>query len=826
MNLSLQFDTETITDFNPANLAKFREYLKDKYKTLANFNTLFHKKYRKWEEIEPPRKPGNIGSNKSRHGDIALLAEFKLYEDNLLAEVISENSGIVKSVNKEKMCGVNYVHHINYDDPKSLGSILNSDDYSLLAGKNDIDYIGISNHDRGAQTCALLYDGIYAAAKRHNRLAWITEGGTAHQYYAGCPWKLEAKAFRAFFHGVGLQLWFAHEPNKRSCQKQIFNHDNSINEKGKAIGRVATFVRDNCYLLRGAKPVEPEVGLLFLPEASYIAFAESGTLWPHTNFIDIYKFLHLNNIPVRILRKGDLLKKDIQNFKLIIIPGHKYGLGNKYLDAILNYYQKGGNLITTMQFGEYDNHLRKATGPKILEEVFDINFTEKQDKAFVKPLQITNKYGGLEPGTKFYGSKYKPFTLNSSSRNKVVASTGDNQPCIIVHKNKQHGSWLYLGTELPDNVSQKRAWKDLLLSFIEKTGVKKPVLLLNGNRDISMERYALYNPKNNACFVWAVNKGRKPEKVSLCVNAPSMEKGRFYDFIKRKYMPATKKGDSFCTNIEIPGEHSVIIGLLPSQVTPRITQIPSFRLAYQEEKNIRKTSKPEKVKPIASDVEVEISKAVYPSSYSNAFIGTTDKEGFIKDWLILGPFANPKGRKTINVQRIIGRGYDIDYLKPFGGEKKNRIMEGAYVRYSFPNVGRDDLWGTTVSPGQMNNVKVPWKRIRSKKPKIDLLKYLQKPHIFVVSYAFCTIESPHEKDILIRLGSDDGYKLWVNGKMAGEYHERRAAKIDDNTHLVHLKKGINNILLKVDQDSGGYGFYLRITDLNCKPLGGVKIMLK
>ena len=74
----------------------------------------------------------------------------------------------------------------------------------------------------------------------------------------------------------------------------------------------------------------------------------------------------------------------------------------------------------------------------------------------------------------------------------------------------------------------------------------------------------------------------------------------------------------------------------------------------------------------------------------------------------------------------------------------------------------------------------------------------------------------------MKLGSDDGYKLWFNHQIVASLHEHRGSAPDQNTHPVHLRKGTNLILLKVDQDFGGFNFYLRVSDLKGRAVSDLK----
>ncbi|MBC7327757.1 DUF5110 domain-containing protein [bacterium] len=102
---------------------------------------------------------------------------------------------------------------------------------------------------------------------------------------------------------------------------------------------------------------------------------------------------------------------------------------------------------------------------------------------------------------------------------------------------------------------------------------------------------------------------------------------------------------------------------------------------------------------------------------------------------------------------------------------------------------------------------------------INLLDYFGKQNN-VVAYAFTYIYSPEDVDGQILLGSDDGCILWVNGEKVFAYLEPRVARPDENKVPVHLRKGWNEVVLKVGQLGGDWGFYLRVLGKDGKPLPG------
>ena len=73
------------------------------------------------------------------------------------------------------------------------------------------------------------------------------------------------------------------------------------------------------------------------------------------------------------------------------------------------------------------------------------------------------------------------------------------------------------------------------------------------------------------------------------------------------------------------------------------------------------------------------------------------------------------------------------------------------------------------------------------------------------------IESPIDQDAEVLLGADDGAKLWVNGKEVFVSRETKAAAPEQHRVAVKLKKGANELLLKVANGNNPHGFYFSLT---------------
>lgn len=166
---------------------------------------------------------------------------------------------------------------------------------------------------------------------------------------------------------------------------------------------------------------------------------------------------------------------------------------------------------------------------------------------------------------------------------------------------------------------------------------------------------------------------------------------------------------------------------------------------------------------------------------------------YIKDWLICGPFPNCEDCSTTNYYHNTKcTGFYTDYLASMGGELSAIPSEGSSVRVEEKNLERK------------------WFRYQSEGDLIPLNDILD-PNDLVVAYAFCQVNSPEAKKSILSLGSNDGIQAFLNGKKIHEIHPRtgRWLQRDNDFIPVELKAGLNNLLLKIDEGGGEFGFVAR-----------------
>jgi hypothetical protein len=157
------------------------------------------------------------------------------------------------------------------------------------------------------------------------------------------------------------------------------------------------------------------------------------------------------------------------------------------------------------------------------------------------------------------------------------------------------------------------------------------------------------------------------------------------------------------------------------------------------------------------------------------------KLSFLPDWYLAGPFPNGRITETqrLGLDSVFPPEISIDTNMVYSG------LEGKPIRWKYVNTPEDGY--------------------------LSLRKYVA-PNELVVTYALTYVYSLKEKDVLLYAGSDDGMKVIVNNKEVYRFLGIRIAEPDQVTIPVHLRVGWNKILLKVENNLGGYAFYARILD--------------
>ena len=176
-----------------------------------------------------------------------------------------------------------------------------------------------------------------------------------------------------------------------------------------------------------------------------------------------------------------------------------------------------------------------------------------------------------------------------------------------------------------------------------------------------------------------------------------------------------------------------------------------------------------------------------------------DKEGFIRDWLLLSPIqlaSDSDGATAIEKNQLPDEGS----LKPKAGDKAT-----------------------------VNGKELTWKKVKADDYFLDLNAIAKDQTDRTVAYAVCYVRAEEERTGLqLKMGSNDQGKVYLNGKLLLKTSEPRPLQQDEDVaRNLTLNKGINVVVFKIFNEGGSeWQGCLRFTDANGKAVKDLVIRVE
>ncbi|MYB64334.1 tetratricopeptide repeat protein [Candidatus Poribacteria bacterium] len=299
----------------------------------------------------------------------------------------------------------------------------------------------------------------------------------------------------------------------------------------------------------------------------------------------------------------------------------------------------------------------------------------------------------------------------------------------------------------------------------------------------------------SASYVWATVVS--PDERDIIIRFDSDDQGAIWLNGKQVFRHGGTRAaifDRYTINTTLKhGENTILVKICNQSADYdfyfRITNvdgIPYNDLHYKSADELLKTPPPEPT----FHVNVNLGWAEYYEKHnmSDKAMEQMLQTGMIheKQWLVLGPFDN-----------TAGIGYDTAYIPEDAIQiDRNAQYDGANGKISWEK-HTDDAFNGFIDFGRNDD----WR----------------------VSYSWTTITSPDEREVQLRIGSDDQAKVWLNGEQVYSFDMGRWLVVDTDIVPVKLKAGENTILVKVCNEELRWGFYMRVTDEDGKPYNDLKI---
>ncbi len=185
-------------------------------------------------------------------------------------------------------------------------------------------------------------------------------------------------------------------------------------------------------------------------------------------------------------------------------------------------------------------------------------------------------------------------------------------------------------------------------------------------------------------------------------------------------------------------------------------------------------------------------------------------DGDITHWLMLGYLpipADPEGCKA---------NFDKELLAELGGEAGIQPAAGQAV-----TVGpKSYVW--QLAPTRVHTII----KYGNWRPWVQLFHGAQgEPLLHVAAFLYTRVVCAEATEGRLMFGTDDGAKLYLNGQLVYRHPQGRPLIQDDETILLPLRKGANELVFRVENYGGYGGIQARLVDAAGSPLRNVSIEL-
>ncbi len=508
----------------PYTQARFREWLKTKYRTVAAVNAAWYRTFASWDEVEAPR-----------FGTILSYADFidwktfiavKLQEDLKLKADSSAPRG-ARPVSSHS------------DAPAIMLSPLsgfgNPDDWLMT---RSVDHYGTSIYPKHAAAAtpwspvrlASALDGIRSAAR--DRGWWIGElqagqGATGVRVAAPVTGAdLRLWGWASIARGAGAISYYAWYPMSSGYESNgygMIELDGTITERARVAGEFAGVVARNAALFAPLRPHPSRVAIVY-NRLSYLA--GGNTVAPGTivrnSMLGIYRALFEQNIQTDFIHPDEVIAGLASKYDVVYLS-YPIMLQQPVADALKSYVRGGGTLISEARPAWNDE--RGAANAKIpgggLDELFGARERELRTGDPITFTMERDVDGALAPlaGRTLNGMAFAEHLEPSGDDVRVLArfagEAGRPGAPAIVQSRQGSGRAILIGTfpsaAFEQDPDKTRATGEFLQRLVASAGVVPEIRLDGGAGRVE----ARFLESADAILLIAINHGDAAERVTF-----------------------------------------------------------------------------------------------------------------------------------------------------------------------------------------------------------------------------------------------------------------------------------------------------------------------
>ena len=343
--------------------ARFRDWLKLKYRTLDNLNKAWYRTFENWDEVDPPR-----------FGTILTYADYidwKNYISDKLAEDLEMKAEAVEAVVPQGVVTSHSAIPGLFSKPVWSGT---PDDRKMAAA---VDYYGVSIYPKHAWTVRPWSPFFRAAGNDFIRsMNWANDGFTIGELQAGYGvfgmklsvpvvgadlrdwmWSVVSCGARA----VNIYAYYPMSSGYEAGGYGLVELDGKVTERAVEAGKIARAITENMDLFLRSRPPRADVAVLYNPLAHMVGgqqtFTGEGQTVGLNNLSEslqgIHKAFFERGIPADFLHVMDLTPERWSQYKLLIVP-YPVMMSQPDVKKLIAYAEAGGTLVSEARCGWVD----------------------------------------------------------------------------------------------------------------------------------------------------------------------------------------------------------------------------------------------------------------------------------------------------------------------------------------------------------------------------------------------------------------------------------------------------------------------------------------
>ncbi len=516
-----------------SSLARFRDWLKAKYRTLAGLNKAWYRTFERWEEVGPPR-----------FGTILTYTDYidwKNYISDKLAADLEMKAEAVESVVPEGIVTSHSAIPGIFSRPVWSGT---PDDRKMAAA---VDYYGVSIYPKHAWTVRPWSAFFRAAGNDFIRsMSWANDGFYIGELQAGYGvfgmklsvpvvasdlrdwmWSVVASGARA----VNIYAYYPMSSGYEAGGYGLVELDGKVTERAVEAGKIARTITENMDFFLNSRPPQAEVAILYNPLSHMVGgqqtFTGEGQSVGSNNLSEslqgVHKAFFERHIPVDFLHVMDLTPERWRRYKLLVVP-YPVMMSQADLKELSAYVESGGTLLTEARCGWIDERgfsadiipgggLHKVLGCResyVLPLQKPSTLQIKGSSEVLPLLRDGDRLDTLffEEGFELLGGKAQVLAEFDNGRPAIVYARQGEGNAIIV------GSFIgsaYHHFRNPNNGK-------FLAGLADWLNVSRPVIVSVEEDDVFVEARLL--EAENKRLLFAFNRGEKAAQAEFAVALP------------------------------------------------------------------------------------------------------------------------------------------------------------------------------------------------------------------------------------------------------------------------------------------------------------------